>query len=51
VPDTPATVADLLDRIREERRNTPIRDKIRADTYEHYAEHQGWIAELVRQLG
>jgi hypothetical protein len=35
----------------EERRNTPIFNKIRGDTYEHYAEHNGWIQELVGQLG
>lgn len=26
----------------------PLLEKIAGDTYEHYAEHRGWIAELLR---
>ena len=30
--------------------NRPLRDKIEGDSYGHYAEHTGWLAELRRVL-
>jgi hypothetical protein len=35
----------------DQRRDRTIRDKVRGDTYEHYAEHQEWIEALVNHVG